>query len=327
MFSIVIPVYGNEDTIPCLIQRLEEVSCAFADGMEVVFVVDGSPDRSFELLSQQLPRASFSSQLLLLSKNFGSFAGIRRGLEVAQGPYFAVIAADLQDPPELVLQFHEVLSNGEADIVLGERTGRKDPWTTRVTSHLFWWFYRRFVQHEMLAGGVDVFACNQPVRDALLRMEETNSSLVGQLIWLGFRRKSIPYIRERRVAGKSTWTFRKKWAYMLNSIFSFTSLPIALLGLVGCAGVVASCVLAVIVFFCWCMGRIEVSGYTPLMLVLLFSSSAHLIGLSVVGSYVWRTYENSKRRPQSIVLHQLSFPISSPEGGTVETVHPLKRDL
>jgi polyisoprenyl-phosphate glycosyltransferase len=147
------------------------------------------------------------------------------------------------------------------------------------------------------------------------------------LIWLGFRRKSIPYIRERRVAGKSSWTFRKKWAYMLNSIFSFTALPIALLGLVGWVGIIASCVLAVIVLLYWYMGHIEVSGYTPLMLVLLFSSSAHLIGLSVVGSYVWRTYENSKRRPQSVLLHQLSFPNSSPKGGTVETVHSLKRDL
>lgn len=117
-------------------------------------------------------------------------------------------------------------------------------------------------------------------------MEESHTSLAGQLIWLGFRRVSIPYVRQKRAGGQSVWTFRKKLNYMLNSIFAFTALPIALLGLVGIAGVTGSLSLSLIVFLSWYLNLIDIQGYTPLMLVVLFSSSANLLVLSVVGSYI-----------------------------------------
>ena len=293
------------------VQRLaDQFAHQEAVRLEAVFVVDGSPDRSFELLQAALGQATFSSQLLLLSRNFGAFLAIRLGLQQAHGPYFAVMAADLQEPPELMLQFYTLLAQDRADIAVGQRTGRQDPWTTRLPAACFWWLYRSLVQPEMLPGGVDVFACHQRVRDALLQMAESHTSLVGLLFWLGFRREAVPYVRQERRSGKSAWTLRKKLHYMLNSIFSFTALPFALLGIVGMLGVVGSLTLAIIVFLFWYAGLIPVSGYTPLMLVILLSSSANLVGLSIVGSYVWRTYENSKNRPLSVVMRQLTFPSS-----------------
>jgi glycosyltransferase involved in cell wall biosynthesis len=310
-FSLIIPVYRNESTIADLIAATEQLSRQLADRfhveLEVVLVVDGSPDRSFERLQTGLAQASVTSQLLLLSRNFGAFIAIRTGLQYAQGTHFAVMAADLQEPPELILKFYEILAADQADIVVGQRTGRHDPWTTRLPSACFWWSYRQLVQPEMPPGGVDVFACNQHVRDALMQMAESHTSLVGLLYWLGFRRASVPYVRQERRAGKSAWTFRKKWQYMLNSIFSFTALPISVLGFVGVLGVLSSLLISVIVFVSWYMNWIPVPGYTPLMLVILLSSSAQLIGLSIVGNYVWRAYENSKHRPLAIVMRQFTF--------------------
>src|SRR5687768_789127 len=183
MFSVVIPVYKNADFIPQLIAEFTSIHADVAEKYrmttEFVFVVDDSPDESFALLQTALPRVPFRSQLLLHARNFGSFAAIRTGLRAAKGDYFAVIAADLQEPPELLIQFLSKLLEGEADIAVGVREGREDPAMSQFAANLFWSFYRRFVLRDIPAGGVDVFGCNRRIRDELLQLEEANSSLVG----------------------------------------------------------------------------------------------------------------------------------------------------
>ena len=229
MYSVIIPVYRNEEFISDLMVEFARIAqtCEDRFGMSVefVFVVDGSPDRSYELLREALPRAPFKSQLILHARNFGSFAAIRTGLRAARGQYFGVIAADLQEPPELLLAFLENLMTGQHDIVAGVRSEREDPIASRWMSELFWSFYRRWIVNEIPEGGVDVFSCNKHVRDELLKLEEANSSLVGLLFWLGFRRHLVPYVRRKRAYGKSAWTFRKKVTYFLDSVFAFTDLP------------------------------------------------------------------------------------------------------
>ena len=327
MISVVIPVYRNADTISDLVEELARLQSRLSEPLEAVFVVDGSPDQSFALLREGLRRAGLRSELVLLSRNFGAFAAIRMGLALASGRYFAVMSADLQEPVELVEQFFRVLGRGDVDIVLGRRQGRRDPLATRLSSGLFWWCYRRLVQPEMPGGGVDVFGCTQQVRDLLLQLEEAHSSLVGQLIWLGFRREFVDYVRQSRRAGKSAWTLRKKIDYMLNSIFSFTDLPITLLALVGSLGILASIVLSVIVFTAWAAGWISVAGYTPLMLGLLFSTSAGLLGLGIVGIYVWRIFENTKQRPLAIPLLRESFPGKVVDEASDESIRAPERHL
>src|SRR5436190_9299616 len=138
MFSITIPVYLNADSLPRLISELEEVGRharqRHRQELEVVFVVDGSPDTSIDRLQAALPRAAFRSQLLTHSRNFGSFAAIRTGLQAGNGQYFAVISADLQEPTELLLDFIKVLSTGQADVVIGRRATRSDPMSTRLAA-------------------------------------------------------------------------------------------------------------------------------------------------------------------------------------------------
>lgn len=317
-YSLVIPVYKNEGSIGMLMESLHQLAADLQGRLQVVFVVDGSPDRSFELLRRHLEHCSFSAELVCLSRNFGSFAAIRMGLSVAQGPYFAVMAADLQEPPELALEFFRSLSSEEVDITVGVRTERDDPFMSRMSSNLFWSVYRRLVQREMPIGGIDVFGCNLAVRNALLALDESNSSLVGQVVWLGFRRKSIPYRRRERQVGKSGWTFRRKLRYMFDSIFSFTDLPITLLTLVGAVGLCLSAVCGIAIFLVWCWNGIAVPGYTPIILSVLVSLFGQLLGMGVIGAYVWRAFENTKRRPAFIPMLRESFPhpASSRNGGS-----------
>src|SRR5665811_421831 len=131
-YSVVVPVYGNEATLPALIERLKVMADGLDAPMEAVFVVDGSPDGSLLVLRKLLPMSGLAAQLVSHSRNFGSFAAIRTGFAAARGDYIAAMAADLQEPAELVEQFFEHLSSGEYDVAVGVRTGRDDPLTTTM---------------------------------------------------------------------------------------------------------------------------------------------------------------------------------------------------
>lgn len=302
MYSVVIPVYKNEETLPALIARLRGLDSELGGDLEAVFVVDGSPDRSHRLLAEALPSAVFRSQLVSLSRNFGSFAAIRQGLKVAEGPYFAVMAADMQEPPELVVEFFRLMREDTADVVVGRRTGRADPMLSALASRIFWGVYRRFIQSEVPQGGVDIFGCTRAVRDSLLALEESNSSLVGLLFWLGYRRAEVPYERLPREHGSSGWSTRRKIRYLMDSAFAFTDLPITMLITLGTVGIFTSVTVGVVVLVMRLSGAITVLGYTPLALLTVFSLSMVLLALGIVGSYVWRTFENSKGRPLYVPL-------------------------
>jgi glycosyltransferase involved in cell wall biosynthesis len=314
MMSLVVPVYRNSGNIAPLVAALESLSADLGGDLEVVFVVDGSPDDSFLRLAQALPAARFRSQLLSLSRNFGSFAAIRAGLEAGRGDRFAVMAADLQEPPELIREFDALLRGGDVDVAVGRRVGRKDPLLARTFSAIYWGLYRRFVQPEIPPGGVDIFGCRANVRDQIVLLRENNSSLVGLLFWVGFRRADVPYERSERTIGKSAWTFRNKLRYMLDSVYSFTDLPIRLLTRIGVLGLLTSVVLALVVVWAKLSGTIPVPGYAASVLVVTFFGALNCFGLGVIGNYVWRAFENGKRRPNFIVASQQAF---EPGGGAV----------
>lgn len=307
MLTLVIPVYRNEGSIPDLLGAVKKLHQALNGEMETVFVVDGSPDRCYELLRTALPEQSFPSKLALLSKNFGSFQAIRVGMQLGGGERFAVMAADLQEPPELVLEMDRVLRQEEMDVVVGVRDGRADPFLNRIPAQIFWGLYRRFVVPEISPGGVDVFGCNRHFRDTLLQLDERHSSLIAQIFWLGFRRKCISYIRQERQHGKSAWTLHKKINYLMDSIFAFTDLPIRLLMRIGGGGAFLAGMLGLGILFAKLFGLIAVPGYAMTMLAITFLGAVNLLGLGIVGSYAWRAYENTKGRPLAVVLRDECF--------------------
>lgn len=306
-WSVVVPVYGNRDSLPTLIDRLIELAQSREGRLEAVFVVDGSPDDSLQVLRRELAGGRLQSQVLSLSRNFGSFSAIRAGLAVAQGDFIAVMAADLQEPADVVASFFDSLAADECDIAVGERIGRDDPAASALASRLYWRFYQRFINPEIPTGGIDVFGCTREIAGRLVSFPETRTSLIGLLYWIGFRRKSFPYWRQPRHSGRSGWTFRRKLRYLFDSIYAFTDLPIVLLQVLGLGGVILSMLTGLIVFVGWLAGAVRQPGYTPLMIVIAGSTSAMLLAMGVVGSYVWRAYENSKNRPLELVATHESF--------------------
>ncbi|MHC8328114.1 glycosyltransferase family 2 protein [Pseudomonas sp. LB1P83] len=305
-YSIIIPVYKNAESIPRLIQAIDEINKSLNNEVEAVFVVDGSPDASFELIQKELPNLPFAAQLLAHSRNFGSFPAIRTGLMAATGEYFGVMAADLQEPPELLISFFQSLSNDECDVAIGTRNARKDPFFSRVASSMFWGLYRKLVVHDMPKGGVDIFGCNNTFKEQLLKLEESRSSLIALIFWLGFRRKFVDYDRQTRQEGKSAWTFKKKLEYMMDSVFAFTDYPIRLLIKMGAIGSLISAAIGLLVIIARIHGTIAVPGYAATMVVVLLLGTLNLLGLGLVGTYAWRAYENTKQRPLAVVSIQLN---------------------
>jgi polyisoprenyl-phosphate glycosyltransferase len=305
-YSLVVPVYRNEGSVPELLEAVAGLARELP-GLEAIFVVDGSPDRSLALLADGLASAAFPSTLIALSRNFGSFNAIKVGLEHASAPYAAVMAADLQEPPELVLEFFRRLASGDVDVVVGTRSGRDDPLRARLPSTVFWRVYRRLVNRDVPPGGVDVFGCNARFRAQLVALRETNTSLVALIFWLGFRRAVVPYARQPRRHGRSAWTVRRRFRYLADSVFAFTDFPIRMLVGVGAAGLAFSVLLAASVLVANVAGDITVPGYSATVLTVTFFGALNCFGLGVIGSYVWRAYENTKGRPQAIVMARSRF--------------------
>jgi glycosyltransferase involved in cell wall biosynthesis len=300
-------VYRNEAFLPDVLGVVQDLGSRLDGTLEAVFVVDGSPDGCERWLLEHLPHCAVPSQLIVLSRNFGSFTAIRAGLAAARGDHAAVMAADLQEPPSLILDFFRALGEGH-DVAIGTRASRADPWAGQLSSQLFWRVFRALVQPDMPANGVDMFAVSRAARDALLQLNEAHSSLVAQLFWIGFPRVEVPYQRLPRRHGASGWTFRRKVKYLLDSIFSFTDIPIRLLTAIGLVGTVTFLIAGIALMVARFVQAVPVPGYTAIMVTILFSASLVLLALGIVGNYVWRAYENTKQRPLAIVQARKTFP-------------------
>lgn len=309
--AVILPVFRNVESLPEVLLALEEIRAAVfaADGtfLEAVFVIDGSPDHSERYLRETLPLAAFPSRLLAHSRNFGSFAAVRSGMGCIEADQYAVMAADLQEPPGLIADFARELSKPPCEIVVGRRTSREDGLFATVCAESFWRLYRWLVNPDIPPGGVDVFGCSRRVRDAVLALSECNTSLVGQLFWLGFDRTEVAYDRRRRRHGTSAWTWTRKVRYLLDSVFAFTDLPIRILTLLGGVSLSTSVVLAGWILFHKAVSQVPVPGYAATASMILFFGGLNMLGIAIVGAYAWRAYENTKARPLSLVAREQRF--------------------
>jgi polyisoprenyl-phosphate glycosyltransferase len=296
--SLVVPVYNNAGTIRALVLAIERIADQVDGTLEAIFVIDGSPDNSQELLLNTLESSRLLARVVTHSRNFGSLAAVRTGMLHAHGQRIAVMAADLQEPPDLIVHFFARLASGDVDVVAGERVSRDDK--GERASKLYWRLYRRFVVSEIPPDGVDVFACTAPVRDVICSLEDIHTSLVAQLFWVGFRRELVPYDRLPR-PGASGWTLRRKFRYLSDSVFAFTDLPVRILWIFGSIGLALGLLAGAIVLIARATGTITVPGYATTVLILLFFLSLNSVGLGIIGSYVWRAYETVKGRPGAIV--------------------------
>lgn len=318
IYSLIVPLFKSEENLPSLLEGLEafQKECNSLFQLECVFVVDGSPDRSGEVLLEKLQQGvSFQSQLHFLSKNFGAPSALRLGLSLATGQYLSNYSADMQEPFDLLKESFLRMQQGDVDICYGERVHRSDPLLSKLFSSTYWFLYRRLVSPEIPKGGLEFFICTSQVRDRLMTLTERNSFLLGMLFWMGFRRTSIPYDRQPRKIGKSAWTFRKRIHYLLDSTFSFSDFPVKFLTAVGLLGILVSVSFASALIYNKLYHNIEVPGYAAIVTAICFFGGIQSLGLGLLGEYLYRTFENTKNRPFAIVRESHRFGKQGQEEG------------
>ena len=299
--TVVVPVYWNEATLPALIERLREVAEELQpDELEMLFVDDGSGDDSYAVLRAEAERDD-RVQVVRLSRNFGSNAAILAGLTFARGDAIVVIAADLQDPPELIPQLVREWQDG-AEVVVAARRSRDDPFVSRLLSGAFNRLFRRFVFRDFPAGGFDFLLVSRRVARVLADMAERNSYIFGQAMWVGFERRVVEYDRTARAGGRSRWTLGKKAKYFVDAFTAFSYVPIRAASLLGFVLALAGFVYAAVLIVLRVSGVLsDAPGFAALAVLILVAAGTQLIVIGIIGEYLWRVLEESRRRPAFIV--------------------------
>ena len=303
LLSIIIPVYFNEANIPVTWPALELALAPLPAGVdwEVVFVDDGSGDRSYDALLAVHAAAPQRVRIIKLTRNFGQVAAILAGFHAARGDCCAVMSADLQDPPELLLEMVDRWQRGGHKIVLATRTARDDGRFARWASRLFYRSMRRFAIPNMPEGGFDFFLLDRQVVDLMNRIEERNTFLQGQILWSGFVPEVIPYARRRREIGRSRWTLSKKLKYFTDGFVTYTVAPIRLITLAGLVVSLLSFAYASLIFVLKLGWQIPIEGWAPIMISILGLSGVQLVMLGIIGEYLWRNYHETRRLPNFVV--------------------------
>ncbi|MFI2859225.1 glycosyltransferase family 2 protein [Paenibacillus sp. JSM ZJ436] len=299
-FSIVVPIYYNELNIPHTVPRLQRLQDLIPDcEFEFVFVDDGSKDRSFELLLKEResdPRI----KVVKLSKNFGSMSAIQAGLRYTTGDCVGIIAADLQDPPEL---FKDMIDRWKNDkkVVLGTRSDREESFSQKLFSNTYYSLLRKFALKDYPEGGFDFLLVDRQVVNEVVEIREKNTNIMSLIYWLGHDRDCIPYVRQERKLGKSRWTLSKKIKLFVDSFVSFSYTPIRFMSTIGVITAVISFLYGIFVVVSTIFGLIELQGWTTIISLITFLLGIIMIMLGIIGEYLWRILDESRARPPYVV--------------------------
>lgn len=300
--SIIIPCYYNEYNIPVTTTTLFANEALFPVGTEFEYVLvdDGSGDNTYQALLQV--KQQFSSKVIIvkLSGNFGSYNAIQAGMRYATGDCTVVIGADLQDPPELMVEMFAYWQQG-LKLVLANRQEREDGLITKTLSNTYQRLMQKYALPNLPKGGFDYCLFDKQLREQVVQLAESNTNSLYLLLWLNYPYVSIPYTRKARTIGKSRWTFRKKMTLFIDSFVSFSYTPLRLITLTGLGLGIIALGYAIYVIGARLSGSIDVEGWTSMMVVFLLISSFQMIALGIIGEYLWRSLDASRKRPPYII--------------------------
>ena len=301
--SIVVPVYYNEDTLMDLYEDMKAKILGEFSDYELVFVDDGSGDSSWEIMNQ-IAALDKNVRLVKLSRNFGEHAAIFAGLSVCTGDCAVTKQADLQEDSLIILEMFEKWKQGNK-VVLAVRRSRDESKIKVFFANMYYALVRKFVNKNMPVGGCDCYLIDRKVIEVLERMDEKNSSLTLQVLWAGFKTENVYFDRKDREKGKSRWTLAKKVKLVLDSMMSFSYVPIRLMAVTGIVFNVVALALFVSVIVEYFTKGTPIAGWSSLMCVVLCSFGLVLLMLGILGEYLWRALDAARTRPTFIIDEEI----------------------
>ena len=300
--SVIIPCYYNEHNIPVTAQELIANEALFPAEVtfEYVMVDDGSKDGTLNELKKFKNAYPDKVKVVKLSGNFGSYNAIQAGMKHATGDCNVVIAADLQDPPELMVKMFVYWEKG-VKLVVANRDEREDNWTSRLFAEYYQKLIRKHALPNLPKGGFDYCLFDKQLREQVISLNETNTNSLYLLMWLKYDYVAIPYTRKERKIGQSRWTLKKKVKLFIDSFVSFSYAPLRLITTTGLLLGGSSFLYAMYVITARLSGWIDIQGWSTLMVVFLLVSSFQMMALGIIGEYLWRNLEAGRKRPPYIV--------------------------
>jgi len=302
-YSIVVPVFNEEDNIPELYQRLTKVMTGWGEAYEIIFINDGSRDKSLDLL-KNLYLCDPSVRVINLARNFGHQRAISAGLDYARGRAVIVMDGDLQDPPEVIPQF---IAKWQEDfqVVYAIREKRKENKIKKSLYHLFYLILRSIARIDIPLDAGDFCLMDRCVVDVITSLPERNRFIRGLRSWVGYRQIGMAYERGMRFAGKTKYTFRKLVSLALDGMISFSYLPLRLATILGI--VVSICSLLAVVYYLWVKMTIGLQppGFATLTVLLLFLGGVQMITVGIIGEYIGHILNEVKSRPAYVVQQVL----------------------
>jgi glycosyltransferase involved in cell wall biosynthesis len=303
LISITIPSYNEEENLPVLYERLKHVAEALEHTFEFIFVDDGSSDGSFQFL-EDLARKDSRVKVIKFSRNFGSHAACLAGLAKATGDACTFLSADLQDPPEMIATLISEWAKGY-EVVFGIREWGKE--SSRLFPKIYYKAVRRFALRNMPETGTDVFLIDRKVVDTVVSIREKNTSIFGLILWSGFKQTIVQYRKGMRQKGISKWTLGKKIKLFIDTFVSFSYIPLRLISVVGIMLAFMGFLYAFFIVFNRLFFSVPVEGWASLMVVLLVVSGTQLVFLGILGEYLWRNFDETRKRPPFIIDRMIGF--------------------
>ncbi len=305
MHSLVLPIFNEEKILPELFRRLKEGVChsltAQHENYEIVFVNDGSKDGSQKILREYWIQDPAHIRVISFSRNFGHQAAISAGIDFARGDTVSIMDADLQDPPELILKMISKWREG-FDVVYAVREKREDEsFFKKITALLFYRLLRKSTRLEIPVDTGDFRLMNRKAVDAFKKLPERHRFVRGLATWIGFKQTQVKYVRQARLVGETKYPFAKMLHLAWDAFTSFSLLPLQLATFVGLLTSGFSLAVGVWALYIRLFTDKTVQGWTSLMIAILFLGGVQLFSIGVLGEYVGRTFEESKRRPLYLV--------------------------
>jgi len=299
--SIVIPCYYNELNIPDLAEELLRVEKESLKDLSIQYVLvnDGSKDDTYKEIKNFKSKMPNRVVAVDLVRNVGSYNAILAGLSEADGEAIVVISADLQDPPALIPKMYEHYLKG-FKLVIANRDKRNDPWSSSFFSNLYHNLIRKFALPNLPQGGFDFALFHKNLKDHLLQMDEKNTNCLYMLLWFGYEYVSVPYERKEREKGESMWTVKKKIKLFIDSFVSFSFLPIRYMTYSGVFLAIIGFIYAFAIVCLRLLGKISIEGWTATMLVIIGVASIQMIFMGIIGEYLWRIFDELRKRPNYI---------------------------
>jgi glycosyltransferase involved in cell wall biosynthesis len=302
--SFIIPVYRNKGSIAITCKAVESELIKFSNNIdfEIILINDGSDDGSWEEIID-IHQKNEKVKAFSFSRNFGQVAAVIAGLQRCSGDAAIVMSADLQDPIELISEMITGWLNG-FNIVICHRVDRSDSWINKFSSKLFYSLIK-ISNKEMPAGGFDYLLLDRKAVDIFNSIDERNRFFQGDILWMGLNMKFIPYKRLLRPIGKSQWGIKKKIKYLLDGALNTSYLPIRFMSLLGFVFSFLGFIYAIMVAYARFVNNLPFKGYAPIVILILLIGGIIMIMLGIIGEYLWRIYDETRKRPIYIIKEEL----------------------